>query len=64
MMLAPFALTDNSTSNRIKFVGCLIIVFRLRNNLFHGEKWSYHLRNQGDNFKYANNFLKSVMSHT
>jgi hypothetical protein len=28
----------------------LIIVFRLRNNLFHGIKWSYGIRGQFENF--------------
>lgn len=32
----------------------LIIVFRLRNNLFHGVKWAYGIRGQLDNFTNAN----------
>ena len=32
----------------------LIIVYRLRNNLFHGLKWSYKLVGQLDNFNHAN----------
>src|SRR5690348_5434608 len=28
----------------------LIIVYRLRNNLFHGMKWVYGIRDQFDNF--------------
>jgi hypothetical protein len=39
----------------------LIIVFRLRNNLFHGVKWSYGIRDQLENFRNANNVLMSVM---
>ena len=35
----------------------LFIVFRYRNNLFHGEKWAYELRGQGHNFARANNVL-------
>jgi hypothetical protein len=39
----------------------LIIVLRLRNNLFHGVKWSYGIKGQLDNFTNANTLLMSVM---
>jgi hypothetical protein len=32
----------------------LIIVLRLRNNLFHGVKWSYGIKGQLENFRNAN----------
>ena len=35
----------------------LFVVYRLRNNLFHGEKWVYDLRDQKDNFGEANKTL-------
>ena len=35
----------------------LIIVFRYRNNLFHGEKWAYQLQEQEQNFSHANDVL-------
>ena len=35
----------------------LIIVFRLRNNLFHGVKWISGIKGQLDNFTNANNTL-------
>ena len=35
----------------------LIIVYRYRNNLFHGVKWSYALRGQFHNFEHANTAL-------
>jgi hypothetical protein len=35
----------------------LIIVFRYRNNLFHGEKWAYELQGQEQNFTHANKAL-------
>jgi hypothetical protein len=38
-------------------VALLIIVFRYRNNLFHGEKWTYELRDQDQNFAHANAIL-------
>jgi hypothetical protein len=39
----------------------LIIIYRLRNNLFHGEKWSYGVRNQLENFQNANAVLMWVI---
>ncbi len=39
----------------------LIIVLRLRNNLFHGVKWSYGIKGQLENFRNANNLLMSVI---
>jgi hypothetical protein len=39
----------------------LIMVFRLRNNLFHGVKWSYGIRGQLENFRNANDLLMAVM---
>jgi hypothetical protein len=35
----------------------LIIVYRFRNNLFHGEKWAYDLHDQRANFLQANSVL-------
>lgn len=35
----------------------LIIVYRYRNNLFHGEKWTYQLQEQEQNFSHANEVL-------
>jgi hypothetical protein len=35
----------------------LVIVYRLRNNLFHGMKWAYGLANQLGNFENANALL-------
>ena len=35
----------------------LIIVYRYRNNLFHGVKWSYELQGQFENFIHANTAL-------
>ena len=39
----------------------LIIVLRLRNNLFHGIKWSYGIKDQLQNFQNANHVLMAVM---
>ncbi|MBY5730245.1 hypothetical protein HFO26_08070 [Rhizobium leguminosarum] len=35
----------------------LIIVYRYRNNLFHGNKWLYDLHDQHDNFHHATALL-------
>ena len=40
----------------------LIIVLRLRNNLFHGVKWSYGIQGQRENFAHANTVLMKVLS--
>lgn len=40
--------------------GLLIIVYRLRNNLFHGLKWAYNIEGQLDNFRHANDTLMAA----
>lgn len=35
----------------------LLIILRLRNNLFHGVKWQYFLQDQFENFSHANGVL-------
>jgi hypothetical protein len=40
----------------------LLIIFRLRNNLFHGIKWKYGIRGQLGNFSRANNVLMASLS--
>ena len=40
----------------------LIIVFRLRNNLFHGNKWADGIRGQLGNFTHANSTLMKALS--
>jgi hypothetical protein len=39
----------------------LIIVYRFRNNLFHGVKWSYQIRGQLENFNHANAILMQAV---
>jgi hypothetical protein len=36
-------LCNQDCSESVQLIGCLVVVFRLRNNLFHGEKWRYQL---------------------
>lgn len=49
----------DGTSNepRDRMLALLMIVWRLRNNLFHGAKWAYQLRDQCENFAHANQVL-------
>jgi uncharacterized membrane protein YecN with MAPEG domain len=54
-------LKGNETSSEKVLLAILIIVFRYRNNLFHGEKSIYKLQNQIDNFRNANQFLMLFM---
>jgi hypothetical protein len=42
----------------------LIIVYRLRNNLFHGVKWADELRGQLENFRNANTLLILGLDHS
>jgi hypothetical protein len=39
----------------------LIIVYRFRNNLFHGTKWDYELKGQKENFQHANRALMQAL---
>lgn len=39
----------------------LIIAFRLRNNLFHGIKWAYEMRDQQRNFEHATIVLTRIL---
>jgi hypothetical protein len=54
-------LRNVEVSKVVKVIGSLIIIYRLRNNLFHGEKWQYDFEGQLDNFTQANNYLKTMM---
>ncbi len=38
-----------------------LIVYRLRNNLFHGAKWAYGMAGQYDNFHHANQVLMEAL---
>jgi len=51
--------SDNDPCSRMAAV--LIIVFRYRNNLFHGVKWEYKLQGQLGNFTTANDVLMKVL---
>ena len=40
-----------------QLTACLIIVFRFRNNFFHGLKWAYGMQEQYDNFTHSAELL-------
>jgi hypothetical protein len=50
---------NNDPSDRVAAV--LIIIFRYRNNLFHGVKWRYRLAGQLGNFTAANAVLMTML---
>jgi len=54
-------LQGNSASMEEELIGCLIIVCCLRNNLFHGHKWTSRLEGQYDNFTRANKLLMELI---
>ncbi|PTP92517.1 hypothetical protein [Vibrio splendidus] len=47
-----------------QFIGCLFIVYRYRNNLFHGPKWRSFLKEQKCNMEMSSKFLISIMDLT
>jgi len=59
--LVEAVLKGNETSPEKILLAILIIVFRYRNNLFHGEKSIYELPDQIDNFRNANQLLMFFM---
>ena len=44
-----------------KLAACLIIIFRYRNNYFHGIKWATEFRDQQKNFEESNKLLAFVL---
>jgi hypothetical protein len=51
--------SDNDPQHRL--ATALIIVYRYRNNLFHGLKWQYELAGQLNNFNAANAILMKAL---
>jgi len=39
----------------------LVIVYRYRNNLFHGPKWAYGIRGQSENFSTAISLMMRIL---
>ena len=56
------AVLSSSNNNPAAVTTALLqIAMRLRNNLFHGVKWQYRLRDQLQNFKNANDVLMAAV---
>jgi hypothetical protein len=49
---------NDAPADRVASV--LIVIWRFRNNLFHGEKWAYGLQGQLSNFTMANDALMTA----
>lgn len=44
-----------------QLIACLTIVYRFRNNFFHGLKWAYGIQEQFDNFTHSASLLKMCL---
>lgn len=51
--LVRSVLTGKNTDSVSQLIACLTIVYRFRNNFFHGIKWAYGLRDQLNNFTHS-----------
>ena len=54
-------LDGSNNSDRDCLIAVLMIVWRFRNNLFHGAKWENELKDQLSNFTHANSVLKKTL---
>ncbi len=54
-------LRGENTNAADSIAALLIVVFRLRNNLFHGVKWAYGIHGQRENLAHANAALISAL---
>lgn len=59
--LVEAVLKGENTNPSDCIAALLIVVYRLRNNLFHGAKWAYEIRGQLGNFAHANAILMTAM---
>jgi hypothetical protein len=53
--------TDDDINAQEKISALLLIIYRLRNNLFHGEKWAYGINGQSENFTHASKVIANVI---
>ena len=54
-------LLREANDSRENLVGCLGVIYRYRNNFFHGVKWEYDLEEQHSNFVNANTLLLKLL---
>src|ERR1700733_3837846 len=54
IQLVKSVLKNQEVNGSDSLKACLVIVYRYRNNLFHGPKWAYGIKDQQDNLGAAN----------
>ncbi|EMO4505846.1 Uncharacterised protein [Klebsiella michiganensis] len=54
-------LKKESEEPACQLIACLTIIYRFRNNFFHGIKWAYGCKDQLDNFKHSIILLKNYL---
>ncbi len=59
--LVRMVLTGENVDPASQLIGCLIIVYRFRNNFFHGVKWAYDLHDQFENFSHSACLLRKFL---
>ncbi|MGH8243901.1 MAG: hypothetical protein ACRETY_11200 [Steroidobacteraceae bacterium] len=59
--LVRSVLDGSNNDSRDRLLTVLMIVWRFRNNLFHGGKWAYQLEGQLQNFTHANAVLMRLL---
>jgi hypothetical protein len=57
LAIVQSVLARSNNNPRDQILTVMMIVWRFRNNLFHGRKWAYQLRDQLSNFTHANAVL-------
>ena len=60
--LVHAVLKGNNSNPADCVAALLIVVYRLRNNFFHGAKWAYGIQGQLSNFNHANTTLMNALS--
>lgn len=59
--LVQSVLSSINNTPKEQLVACLTIVYRFRNNLFHGTKWAYGIQDQQANFNNSVSLLKKCI---
>jgi hypothetical protein len=59
--LVRSVLVGENEDQKDQLIACLTIVYRFRNNFFHGLKWAYGIQEQFDNFTHSATLLKMCL---
>lgn len=59
--LVEAVISGANNEPRDRVLAVLLIIWRFRNNLFHGAKWSYRLRDQRANFTHSCHVLMRIL---